>query len=167
MPRHELLQSLAGRLSVPVVTAGGIATAGQVATALRDGAAAVRIGTRFVACTESSAHPEYVAALISAVCGDETVVTTAFAVGWPDAPHRVLRSAVQRAESFPGDEVGFVMERGQRHPVQRFAVSTPHKDMQGEISAMAMYAGTGVGEVTGSQSAADIVADLVSEVPAG
>jgi NAD(P)H-dependent flavin oxidoreductase YrpB (nitropropane dioxygenase family) len=164
MPRDELLRLVLGRLSIPVVTAGGIATAGEVAAAVGAGAAAARVGTRFVATAESSAHPAYVAALLAARSGDETVVTTAFSGGWPDAPHRVLRSAVERAQTYPGDVVGFVVEQGQRRPVQRFAVSTPHKDVEGEISAMALYAGTGVGAVNASQPAADVVADLVSEL---
>jgi len=36
--------------------------------------------------------------------------------------------------------------------------------VEGEISAMALYAGTGVGAVNASQPAADVVADLVSEL---
>ena len=167
IPRAELLRSLLGRLSVPIVTAGGIAAAGDVAAAISAGAAAVRVGTRFVATVESSAHPDYVAALLAAQSGEETVVTTAFSGGWPDAPHRVLRSAVERATSYPGDAVGFVVEQGRRRPVERFSVSTPHRNVAGEISAMALYAGTGVGAVTAIQPAADVVADLVSGLTAG
>ena len=39
------------------------------------------------------------------------VVTEAFAVGWPNTPHRVLRSALQAAEAFQGEVVGATLIR--------------------------------------------------------
>src|SRR5208282_783436 len=48
-PRQELLAAVAGKVSIPVVAAGGITTAGHVAAAISAGAAAAGIGTRFVA----------------------------------------------------------------------------------------------------------------------
>src|SRR6266567_1784152 len=68
------------------VAAGGIATGAALAGALNAGASAARVGTRFLASAESGAHPGYVAALLAATAGD-TVHTTAFGEGWPDAPH--------------------------------------------------------------------------------
>jgi NAD(P)H-dependent flavin oxidoreductase YrpB (nitropropane dioxygenase family) len=94
----ELLNETIDVVSLPVVAAGGIGTAERVASVLAAGAAAVRIGTRFVAAAESGAHPSYVEALIGARRSD-TVVTEAFGAGWPNAPHRVLRSAVEAAEA--------------------------------------------------------------------
>ncbi|HEY9349997.1 MAG TPA: nitronate monooxygenase, partial [Acidothermales bacterium] len=91
-----LLSAVLDIVQVPVVAAGGIVTGRSVAAALAAGAAAVRVGTRLLATTESGAHPEYVAALLAA--GDDpTVLTSAFSVGWPDAPHRVLRAALVAA----------------------------------------------------------------------
>lgn len=89
-------------VQVPVIASGGIGTAHSMAAALAAGAAAVRVGTRFVATQESDAHPAYVDALIQARAED-TMLTETFSVGWPDAPHRVLSSCVQAAESFTGD----------------------------------------------------------------
>ncbi len=154
-PRAELLEQVLSRVDVPVVTAGGITTAADVAAALAEGAAAVRVGTRFVATEESDAHPAYVQALLA---GGETVLTTAYGVGWPDAPHRVLAGAVAAAEQLDGDVAG---QHGSR-PVPRFGVATPSRGTTGRIDAMALYAGTGVGSVTAVQPAADVVADLVS-----
>src|SRR3989442_14977501 len=86
------------------------------------GAAGVRFGPRFVAATEAAAHPAYLEKLVAADAKD-TILTETFSVGWPNAPHRVLRSSLEAAERFQGDTVG---ERGRpwapdaRGPVPRF-----------------------------------------------
>lgn len=152
-PLRELLPLVLDAVSVPVVGAGGIATAANVRATLDAGADAVRVGTRFVAAPESGAHPEYVLALVEARAGD-TVYTEVFSVGWP-APHRVLATAVAAAErSADGD----TSSGGE--PLPRFAPAPPAKSAGGTIAAMALYAGTGVGAVTRVQRAAEIVAEL-------
>ena len=95
-PTMTLLGEVISAVDVPVLAAGGIGTGRAMATALAAGADGVRVGTRFVAAAEAAAHPEYVAALIAAEAQD-TVYTEAFSVGWPDAPHRVLRSSITAA----------------------------------------------------------------------
>jgi nitronate monooxygenase len=163
--RDELLASVLGRTTIPVLVAGGIASADAVAAAIGAGAAGVRVGTRFVATPESNAHPAYADALVAARSGEDTVLTETFCEGWPDAPHRVLRSAVAAATAFDGDVVGHLVAGEVRVAVPRFGVATPSRRVEGEIAAMAMYAGTGVGDVTAVQPAADVVADLVSQLP--
>jgi NAD(P)H-dependent flavin oxidoreductase YrpB (nitropropane dioxygenase family) len=159
-PRMELLDAVLARVSIPVVSAGGIASPEDVAATIAAGAAAVRVGTAFVATTESDAHPVYVQALLDARAGDETVLTSAFEVGWPDAPHRVLASSVAAAAAFEGDVVG--ESRGQ--PVPRFSALPPSRDTTGAINAMALYAGKGVGSVDEVRSAAQLVAHLTSRL---
>jgi NAD(P)H-dependent flavin oxidoreductase YrpB (nitropropane dioxygenase family) len=75
---------------VPVVVAGGIATAADVQAALEAGAAAAVSGTAFLATDESGAHPGYKQRLVET---DDTVLTELFGMGWPQAPHRVLPNA--------------------------------------------------------------------------
>jgi nitronate monooxygenase len=163
-PLEELLRMVCARVSIPVVAAGGIATAESVVSAVSGGAAAVRVGTAFVATHESRGHPLYVEALLAARSGDDTVLTTAFAVGWPDAPHRVLRSALAAAETYKGDVVAEGGPPGARQPVSRFSVATPSRHVVGRIDAMAQYAGMGVGDVSRVLSAADLVTELVSRL---
>jgi nitronate monooxygenase len=155
-----LLPLLAAVLEVvPVLAAGGIASAPSVAAVLGAGAAGVRIGTRFLATEESGAHPEYVAALLAA--DDEaTVLTEAFAVGWPGAPHRVLRSALQAAEAFHGEAVGELHDGPRSVPLPRLSARTPSREVTGSVAAMALYAGQGVGQVTDVTPAAHVVAEL-------
>lgn len=154
---QELLEETVG-LDLPVVAAGGIGTAGDVAAALRAGASAVRVGTRFVAAAESAAHPEYIDALIRAT-GEDTVVTTAFGVGWPNARHRVLRSALEAAERLDAD-VAATIGQGQ---IPRFSAVPPTRDVVGDVGAMALYAGRSVDGVTKIQPAAEIVAELMPD----
>lgn len=154
-----LLAGVLNAVSVPVVAAGGIASAGSMAAVLVAGASAVRIGTRFLATPESGAHPDYVAALLAAGAED-TVLTTAFSVGWPDAPHRVLASAVAAAEAFDRATVGTLDANGDSQPLPRFAARTPSREVSGAIEAMALYAGEGVGQVTEIREAESLVREL-------
>src|SRR5204863_4315258 len=49
--------------AIPVVAAGGIATARTFAAVMATGASAARVGTRFVVTREANAHPRYLDAL--------------------------------------------------------------------------------------------------------
>jgi NAD(P)H-dependent flavin oxidoreductase YrpB (nitropropane dioxygenase family) len=154
-PLADCLAECLAAVEVPVVAAGGIGSAEEVALVLSSGAAGVRVGTRFVAASESNAHPEYIDALIRARA-DETVLTEAFGRGWENAPHRVLRSALDAAAAFTDEVVARVGER----ELPKFAPEPPTIDTQGEIRAMALYAGNSVDHVARRQSASEIMADL-------
>jgi nitronate monooxygenase len=154
-----LLDAVLDAVAVPVVAAGGIATARGVAAVLAAGAAAARIGTRFVATHEANAHPAYVDALLGA-SADDTVLTTAFSGMWPDAPHRVLRSCVQAARDLDAETAGEMLLGDARIPVPRLSVPTPTRDTSGAVAAMALYAGESVGAVTEVAAAGDVVREL-------
>ena len=94
------------------------------------------------------------------------MLTTAFGLGWPDAPHRVLASALAAAEAIDADIVGESGLEGARAPIPRFGVTPPSRDATGRIDAMALYAGTGVGQVSSVRSAADVVSELVAGLDA-
>jgi nitronate monooxygenase len=159
LPLLLVLDQVLGLVDQPVVATGGIATARAMAAALAAGASAVRVGTRFVASTESGAHPRYVALVLRARATD-TVLTTTFSTGWPDAPHRVLRSCVEAAQAFPGEIVGEQHLGSSTKPIPRFATPPPGRMTTGEIDAMALYAGQSVGMVGDVKPAAAIVAEL-------
>jgi len=146
-----LLDAVRAAVDVPVIAAGGIGTGRAMAAALAAGADGVRVGTRFVAATESIAHPDYVDALVAATAED-TVLTTAFGEGWPDAPHRVLRSAVDAGESLGS--------------AQSWTPDWPTTAYTSPVGARALYAGQSVGAVRGRQPAAAIIAELTDEAEA-
>jgi NAD(P)H-dependent flavin oxidoreductase YrpB (nitropropane dioxygenase family) len=143
LPLAEILPAVKASVREPVVAAGGVATAERVAELMQLGADAVRVGTRFVACPESGAHPEYVRRLLEAR-GNDTTLTEWFGDGWESAPHRVLTSALEAAQ-----------RSGWRGPVP------PYAAIDRDPADMAMYAGTGVGHVTSEEPAAAVVSDLV------
>jgi NAD(P)H-dependent flavin oxidoreductase YrpB (nitropropane dioxygenase family) len=141
----ELLAQVLAFVQIPVVAAGGIATAERVAALLRSGADAVRVGTRFVACPESGAHPDYVRSILAAT-GNGTVITEWYddKGDWPNAPHRVLRCSLEAAQ-----------QTGWR------STAPPYRGVDRDPADMAMYAGAGVGEVTVSEPAMRVVDDLM------
>jgi NAD(P)H-dependent flavin oxidoreductase YrpB (nitropropane dioxygenase family) len=157
-----LLQDVVQAVDVPVIAAGGIGNARGIAAALAAGAAGVRLGTVFAASAESAAHPDYVEALCLADAGD-TVLTEAFSVLWPEAPHRVLRSAVEAAVEFKGEYVGEVDMGAGPQALERFHVVPPNRSATGEIRAMALYAGQSVGAVDRVRPAGELLQELATE----
>ncbi|MEO5821028.1 MAG: nitronate monooxygenase [Vicinamibacteraceae bacterium] len=73
-----LVPQVADAVRVPVIAAGGIADRRGVTAALALGAAAVQIGTAFLACDESNAHPAHRAALRNAAHEGRTQLTRGF-----------------------------------------------------------------------------------------
>src|SRR6201987_5856181 len=97
-----LLDGVLDAVNVPVLAAGGIATARAMAAALGAGAAGGRVGPRFVAAAESAAHPAYQEALLRAE-PEDTILTEAYSANWPNAPHRVLRGCIEAAQALTDD----------------------------------------------------------------
>ena len=154
-----LLSAVLDAVDVPVVAAGGIGSPRSAAAAFAAGADAVRVGTRFVATQEADTHPDYAAALVDARA-DDTVLTDTFSVMWPDAPHRVLRSCIDRVRSLDADTVGEVEVDGTAMPVPRCSVLVPTRATTGSVDAMALYAGESVTEVIGVVPARDVVREI-------
>ena len=123
-----LLDGVLDAVSVPVVAAGGIATARGVAAVLAAGADGARVGTRFIAAAESDAHPAWVEAVIAARAED-AVVSTVFNTGLPEpGPHRVLRGSIEAAEALADGQVGVIRVAGMEFPVARFSPQPPTRE---------------------------------------
>jgi nitronate monooxygenase len=91
-----LLELVIAQLELPVLAAGGIGSGRAFADVLDRGAAGARVGTRFVATSESGAHPKYKQGVVSAAAGS-TEITDAFSVCPLCATEpraRVLRSCI-------------------------------------------------------------------------
>ncbi len=150
----------------PVLAAGGIADGPGLAAVLALGAAGAWIGTRFLASEEAAIHPRYRELLLAA---DETstVHTSLFDGGWADAPHRVLRNATYdrweaagrpASRARPGE--GDVLATSAGRPMRRYASTTPGPDAEGDIEALSLWAGQGVGGVHGLKPAGAIVREI-------
>jgi nitronate monooxygenase len=91
---------------------------------------------------------------------EATVLTEAYSVGWPDAPHRVLGTALAAARALPDGVVATLATGGGSEPIPRWSVSPPSREVSGQVAAMALYAGQGVGQVTGVVPAAQVMTEL-------
>jgi NAD(P)H-dependent flavin oxidoreductase YrpB (nitropropane dioxygenase family) len=157
--------------SVPVLAAGGISDGRGLAAMLTLGASGVVMGTRFVASEESRAHPEYKKAITTAGQSDAVYLNNLFDVGWPNAPHRVLRNSTVRAwegaASPPSgsrpNEKEVVAWRPDGAAIQRYSVSLPMAGMTGNVEALAHYAGQCVEGIKEVLPAAKIVETTVHQ----
>jgi len=149
---------------IPVLAACGIGTGRAMAAALAAGADGVRVGTRFVASEEADAHAVYTDALIAARAED-SIYTRTFRVGWAEeAPHRVLRCAIEAAEAAQGATVANVTNvDGTQAAVPRFASTVADRTAAGHVGAMALYAGQSVDAVKRVMPAREIVRELAEE----
>jgi NAD(P)H-dependent flavin oxidoreductase YrpB (nitropropane dioxygenase family) len=155
---------------IPVIAAGGIADARGLVAALALGAQAVMIGTRLIATPEAYAHAVYKQKVLAAT-EDQTVRTTLFGHGWPNAPHRTLRTPfVERwlPEEARGSEqrpdepcIGETKLGGQPMPLLRFMGFPPTPDASGDLESMDFLAGQSVGLVKESKPAAAVVQEFV------
>jgi nitronate monooxygenase len=155
---------------LPVVAAGGIADARGLVAALALGAQAVMIGTRLIATPEAYAHPVYKQKVLAAT-EQQTVRTTLFGYGWPDAPHRTLRTPfVERwlPEEARGSEersdepqIGEMKIAGQAMPLLRFMGLPPTPDTSGDLESMEFLAGQCVGLVNEIKPAAEVIREFV------
>jgi len=154
---------------VPVVAAGGIADGRGLAAALALGAAGAWVGTRFVASDESGQHPFY-KERISEASETDTVHSSLFDIGWSDAPHRTLRNSTVRMWEVagrpapgarPGEEEA-VAERADGTPIARYSSTDPERGMTGDLEALALYAGQGVGLVHEALPAGEIVRSMAA-----
>lgn len=126
----------------PIVAAGGIADGRGLAAVLALGGDAAVLGTRLLATTESNAHELY-KKMILVASEAETVHTSLFGNGWPNAPHRMLRTpSVEKwledekrgSEQRPEEPlIGEVTFGGMRTPLPRLGGIPPARDATGEI----------------------------------
>jgi nitronate monooxygenase len=150
-----LLQRVLDRVHVPVLAAGGIGTARGVAAVLAAGAAGAWVGTAFAACPEAQTS-ELARERLLAADETATVYGRVFDVGqrvaWPaEFGGRGLRNAyfdtwVGREDELAADDAAHE------------AVVAARKDFDPDIAPL--YAGQGVGDLTETRPAADVVRRL-------
>jgi nitronate monooxygenase len=162
-----LVPAVADAVNVPVIAAGGIADGRGLAAVLALGADGAWVGTRFVLAEEASVHPLYRERLLAAAETD-TYYSELFDANWHDAPHRTLRnSTIERWELAgkppsgrrpgEGEELG---RRADGSPIFRYDAAQPTDSTAGDVEALALWAGQGVGIMRAVEPAHVIVRDL-------
>jgi len=67
-----LIPAVCNAVAIPVIAAGGIATGRQMLAAMVLGAEGIQAGSRFVASTEATSHPDFKTAVINANANTNT-----------------------------------------------------------------------------------------------
>jgi len=157
---------------VPVIAAGGIGDARGVAAVFALGAQAALLGTRFLLAEEMPIHEEYRRRVIAAAETEAEWYRDLYAVGWPDTTHRAIRNST--AEMWEGagrPALGGRPREGEvlahfasGEAIVRYEGAPPMVGTTGEIEPLSLWAGQSVALAKRSQSAAEIVAELVSQL---
>ncbi len=170
--------------TTPVVAAGSITTGSDIYKYLKAGAAAVILGTRFVATQESAAHALYKQELVKAESASETVLTVCLNKIWPNATHRILRSnaTFKMWESNgrppgplyveggtlvgnrPGEHDIVALDADGNTTYERYVDVVPVESMHYcDVNALGTFAGEGVGKIKDIPSVEDLMKRLVQE----
>jgi nitronate monooxygenase len=160
---------------IPIIAAGGFADGRGLAAALALGADAAVFGTRFIASNEAAVDLKYQQRILAAVA-EETVHTELYDMGWPHAPHRVLRTKVidewERAgrpetgkRPGEGKSIGKMTRGGMdiEVPMVKYSVMAPTSSFEGDIEELALYAGMSVSLVREKLAAGEIVRRIATE----
>jgi enoyl-[acyl-carrier protein] reductase II len=148
-----LIPAVCAAVTIPVIAAGGIATGRQMLASMILGAEAVQIGSRFAASAESSAHPNFKAAVIQANEGDTQLSLKQL------TPVRLLKNnffmQVKQAEEkgLPADALKELLGKG-RAKKGMFEGDMEEGELEiGQVSTL----------IKSIQPAADIVKELWTE----
>lgn len=145
-----LVPQIAARVRVPVIAAGGIMDGRAIRAALSLGAAAVQLGTAFMACPEAGTSAVHRAALMS-TAARVTTVTRAFS----GRPARGLRNRFSDAFATIA-AAPFPIQQSLTRDIRAAAAA------QGRIDLMQMWAGQGAPLIRALPAAA-LLAALVHE----
>ena len=157
-----------------MIASGGIATGGGIVAALSLGAQGVSLGTRFVASDEAFVPRAYKERIVQSRAEDTLYRERLFDIGWPDAPHRVIRNrAVEEWEAAgqppsgerPGEgtSIGTLTRAGATVDVPRYAPFMLTPEFKGDIEYAPFWAGESCSLIDDIKPAGVIVADLVAE----
>ena len=150
-----LVPQMADALSVPVIASGGIVDGRGIAAAMCLGAEAVQMGTAFLACEESGAHPAYKAAVLRTT-EDATQITRAFS-GRParGIRNRMLLELSEHEDDLPPYPVQNELTKGIRGAARE----------QGRPEFMSLWAGQAA-RLARRGSAADVLRGVVEQAEA-
>lgn len=155
VPLARLVREIRTSVELPVIASGGIMDGRDIAACLKQGAAAVQLGTAFLPCPESGAPSAYKQALLAAK-SDTTVITRAFS----GRPARGLSNRF------------IAMVAGKEHAIMPFRqqndLTRPMRNAagrQGVPDFISLWAGQGVAR-SRVLPAADLVKTLLEEASA-
>lgn len=153
VPMVDLVEGVSASVGLPVIASGGIMDGRDIARALNAGAAAVQMGTAFLACPESGASPTYKQELLAAA-EDSTVITRAYS----GRPARGLRNTfIEMLDKEPDAILPYPVQNAYTRAMRTAAARI------GEAGYLSLWAGTGVPRIR-VMPAAELVQYLVEEM---
>lgn len=113
-------------------------------------------------------HPQYRARLLQAGEDDTVYLDNLYDVGWPDAPHRILRNKVVDAWEAAGrpqtghrpGEGEIVARSDALGEAVRYRPFMASADVEGDIDTLQFWCGQGVGLVRKIMPAAEILREI-------
>jgi nitronate monooxygenase len=149
-PLVSLLAQVRESSDLPLIAAGGLGGPDDVAAVLAAGATQAQLGTAFLRCTESGAHPLYKAAL-----ADPRFSSTAITRAFSGRRARSLVNEFLRAHE--GAPAAYPEVNNATRPLRAAAQAA------GDVQRMSLYAGVGF-RAAEQLSAAEIIERLSSGV---
>ncbi|OLS02072.1 enoyl-[acyl-carrier-protein] reductase FabK [Tissierella creatinophila] len=147
-----LVPQVVDAVSIPVISAGGIADGRGFIAALALGAEGVQLGTRFVCSLEADVHQNFKEEIIKA--GDRDALVTGRSTGHPI---RVLKNKFAK-EYLELEKNGSSLEELGKWSVGRLKLSV----QKGDVEKGSLMAGQISGLVDEIKPCEDIIADIVS-----
>jgi nitronate monooxygenase len=152
VPTLALVEGAIAAVRCPVIASGGIMDGSGIRAALASGAAAVQLGTAFLACPESGAPPAHKAAVLAAA-EDTTVITRVFS----GRPARGIRNRfVVEAERHLEAVLPYPWQNAATRPLRTAAARA------GKAEFLSLWAGQRAG-LARALPAAELVATLAAE----
>lgn len=139
IPVHTLVNQCINTLNTPIIAAGGIMMAQQVSDLLALGASGVQVGTAFLSCPESGAHPSYKKALLEAQ-HDHTILTRAFS---GKLARGLCNTFIEKMQPYSKVLLDYPVQNALTQPMRQAAAQ------QNNIEFMSLWAGQGVASSLG------------------
>jgi nitronate monooxygenase len=148
-----LVPSIADKIKIPFVSAGGFTEGRGLLAALSLGASGIWVGTRFLMTNEANASSTYQGLIAKANENDTVYTERLFNIGWDNAPHRVIRnSTVENWEKLGKPEITqrpneyeIIARKQNGATIERYSDDIPTRTTVGNLEALAIYAGQSVG----------------------
>ena len=165
-----LVPSIADKLKIPFVSAGGFTDGRGLLAALSLGASGIWVGTRFLMTKEANVNAVYQNMIANANENDTVLAERLFNIGWDNAPHRVIRNSTVKNWEVAGMPV--VGERPNEHEIiaykqngetiKRYGDDIPTNTTTGNLEALALYAGQTVGLIGHTiNTAAEVLIEIM------
>lgn len=147
-----LVPQIVDHVSIPVIASGGIMDGRGLVASLTLGAAAVQMGTAFLACTESGAHPTYKEKILSAN-EDATIITNAYS---GKAARGINTQFIRDMQLYPRNVPPYPIQHVMTRDIRQAAA------IANDPEFMSLWAGQGL-RLANDHSAATIINETIEK----